>query len=200
MKIPGHEILRQSIFVALLIGILAGAWCFVFRPRNQQDEMMRRQIEAKQKQLRKLNQATATIGSLKDEIGDLQKAIDFFQSKLPSEKEIDRVLEEVWRLAEANHLATKSICTMKSGSSGTFVLAGGAQAEQPIKMKFEGDFTGFYGFLLSLERQPRIMRIRKMSLKKISGTQGGITAELEISVFFERQSSKDKRGKWSKKA
>ena len=199
MKVTGQEILRQTIFVVLLIGILVGAWFFVFRPRDAQDAQMREQIAAKQRQLHKLNRATASIGNLKDEIAELQKAIDFFKSKLPNEKEIDRVLEEVWRLAEANNLSTKSICTMKGKRASTFVLAGGSQAEQPIKMQFEGDFLGFYGFLLALERQPRIMRIRDLSMKHISNQQGRITAELELSVFFEQGNDK-KPTKWPKKA
>ena len=43
-------------------------------------------IAAKQQQLQKLNRATATIGNLKEEIDNLDKAIQCFQSKLPNER------------------------------------------------------------------------------------------------------------------
>ena len=192
MKFTRHEILRQAIFVTLLLGMVLGAWQFVFRPRDLEDRRMRLQIQAKQRQLQKLNRATATIGDLKQEIGDLEKAIGFFHSKLPNEKEIDKVLEEVWRLAEKNNLTTKGIYTNRRTDSSLFLRPGASQTEQPIKMQFAGNFPGFYAFLLALEAQPRIMRIRSMSLTPVSGPSGQIKAELEMSIFFENQNGEKK--------
>ena len=189
MKINAIELIRQVLFVMLLGGVLAGAWMLVFRPRNAADAVMRQQIEAKQKQLRKLNRATASIGNLRDELSELEKAIGFFQSKLPNEKEIDKVLEELWRLGEANQLTTKGVFTVGRGPASTFIAAGGPHAEQPIKMSFVGDYMGFYSFLLAVENQPRIMRIRQLSIKQEKGAEGRITADLEMSIFFERFSS-----------
>jgi Tfp pilus assembly protein PilO len=199
MKIDGSEILRQVVFVFLLVGILVGSWFLVFRPRDVWDTRMRQQIDAKQKQLQKLNRATATIGDLKAEIAELEKAVTFFHSKLPSEKEIDKVLEELWRLAENNNLAIKSINAMRRGQSSPFIMAGGPHAEQPIRMKFEGDFIGFYGFLLALEAQPRIMRIQKMTLNRTDAARGLVTVEMEMSVFFEQQTRSGKSMSWTKK-
>ena len=191
MKFTKYEIARQLIFVLLLVGILVGAWYFIFRPRDVLDRQMKVQIEAKQRQLQKLNRATATIGNLKAEIADLEKAVEFFQSKLPSEKEIDKVLEEVWRLAEANQLTTKGIYTTKLGGSSPFVSDGSPQREQPIRMEFEGDYMGLYRFLLALESQPRIMRISRMSLESRGSIPGIVKAEVEMSIFFEKQDQKE---------
>jgi len=187
MKVNGHEVLRQIVFVTMLLGMMVGAWYFVFRPRDLDNARMQIQIEAKRRQLQKLNRATATIGDLKREIADLEKAIEFFQSKLPSEKEIDRVLEEVWRLAEANRLTTKGIYTTKRAGASPFIADGASQTEQPIKMEFEGDFLGFYGFLLALENQPRIMRVRQITLEDLGTSKGAIKARVDMSIFFEKQ-------------
>ena len=193
-----QEILRQVVFVLMLLSLVFGGWYFVFRPRDIQDQQMRLQIAAKQKQLQKLNRATATIGNLKEEIANLEKAIEFFRSKLPNEKEIDKVLEEVWRLAEVNNLTTMGIYTARRSSSSVFVTEGSTQNEQPITMGFEGEFLGFYGFLQALESQPRIMRIRSISLDCPDGGRGRIKAEVEMSVFFEDPESK-KSAQWPKK-
>jgi Tfp pilus assembly protein PilO len=172
-------------FVVLLAGMVVGAWHYAFRPRDAENTQLQLQTEAKQQQLQKLNRATATIGDLKKEIGELEEAIGFFQSKLPSEKEIDKVLEEVWRLAEANDLTTKGIYTTKRAAASLFLSSGAPQTEQPIRMEFEGSFLGFYGFLLALENQPRIMRIRKILLERKGKKTGTIKAEVDMSVFFE---------------
>ncbi len=180
--------LREILFVVLLMCIPLGAWTMVFRPRNARNEELMRQIESKQEKLRELNQATGTIGDLKSEIAALEEAIGFFQSKLPSEKEIDKVLQEVWKTAEENHLVTKSIRTLDSENKSVFTSSGGPR-EQPITMQLDGNFMGFFSFLQALESQSRIMRISEMELQKPPrGREGHIQAKFQMSIFFESNS------------
>ena len=182
--------LRELVFTVLLMGLPIGTWWFVFRPHNERNDQMLQQIEAKRNKLKELNQVTGTIGNLQKEIDALTKAITFFHSKLPNEKEIDKVLKEVWLLAESNQLTTKSIRTLKRDSDKMFLANGSdseVYAEQPIAMQLQGDFVGFYAFLQALENQPRIMRIRKMRLKKLpKEAEGVMQADFVMSVFFER--------------
>ena len=157
----------------------------VFRPRNARDAEIRRQIETKQEKLRAVNRTTAVIGDLKNEIAALEQAIEFFRSKLPSDKEIDKVLRELWHIAEKNQLTTKSVRTLPR-TPENMLTSGGPHSEQPISMQLEGDFAGFYGFLQAVECQPRIMRIRSMTLgKPPKGAEGAVQATLVMSIFFE---------------
>ncbi len=180
--------IREIVFVIVLMAIPVGAWWFVFRPADARDDEMMKQIETRQQKLQSLNRATATIGDMKTEIASLKEAVTFFHSKLPSEKEIDKVLQEVWRLAEANKLTIKSIRMLKfSAAAVTLTDPSGPYAEQPISLKLEGPFTGFYGFLLALESQPRIMRIQQLDIKKLAKQgEGYIHVDCTVSVFFER--------------
>ena len=176
---------RELAFAVLLMAIPLGAWYFVFRPRNVRDAEIRRQIEAKQEKLRAVNRATAVIGNLHNEIASLEQAIEFFQSKLPSDKEIDKVLRELWHIAERNRLTTKSVRTLPR-TPENMLTSGGPHSEQPISMQLEGDFSGFYGFLQAVECQPRIMRIRNMTLTQPpKGAEGRVQATLVMSIFFE---------------
>ena len=178
--------IREIIIVALLMAIPVGAWWFVFRPRNAHEQKMRAQIESKQAKLQELNRATATIGNLKKEIGSLEEAVAFFHSKLPSAKEIDKVLQEIWRLAQSSELTTKSIRTLDKTKKNTTPAVGGPYAEQPISVQLEGNFLGLYTFLQALENQPRIMRIHSLSLDKAKkGPEGNVEASFIMSIFFE---------------
>ena len=181
--------LRETLFLAVLAAIPVAAWWFAFRPNNARNEKMMAVIETRQGKLQALNKATATIGDLKVEIATLDDAVRFFRSKLPSEKEIDKVLQEVWRLAEANQLVTKSIRTLKSGDENRLADPSGPYAEQLISMQLEGPFNGFYSFMLALETQPRIMRIQQMKMEKPQkGEEGIVRADCTMSIFFEQGS------------
>jgi len=179
--------LREIIFIVLLMAIPVGSWWFIFRPHNAQEAQMLAEIEIKQEKLRALNRATATIGDLRKEIDSLEKALAFFRDKLPGEKEIDKVLKEVWLLAESNSLITKSIRTRQQTGNNSFASESGTHAEQPIAMQLEGDYLGLYAFLQALENQPRIMRICSMRLQKPKkGAPGTVQADFEMSIFFEK--------------
>ena len=170
--------IREIVFVLVMLGLLGSTNYFVFSKANQKKTAMLAEIRAKQQALGNLQQATAGIDDLNRKIDELQKAITFFESKLPQEKEVDKILKEVWQMAEANQLTTKTIKTMKSERGPSY-------SEQPIAMSLSGDFNGFYAFLLQLEKLQRITRITDMNLTKISDRDGEMQAGMTLSIFFE---------------
>src|SRR4051794_27942803 len=106
--------LREALFLCVMIGLLACAYTFVFKRSNEKRAQLLADIETKTRALSNLNQATAGIEDLSRKVEELQQAITFFESKLPQEKEIDKILKEVWQMAEKNSLTTKTVKTMKS--------------------------------------------------------------------------------------
>jgi type IV pilus assembly protein PilO len=168
---------REIVFVALMIGLLAISFLF-FKKTDEKRARILSEIHNQQTALNNLHTATAGISDLNKKIEELQQAISFFESKLPQEKEMDKILKEVWQMAEANALATKTVRTSKSERAGSY-------SEQPITMSLAGDFNGFYTFLLQLEKLPRLTRITQMNLQKISDHEGEMTAQMTLSIFFE---------------
>lgn len=176
--------IREIILAALLVSLPVGSWCFVLSPANAEHTRLREEISLRQDKLHQLNRLVATVGSIKEEIASLEDAITSFRSKLPSKKEIDKVLQETWRLAAANRLVTKSIIPRSSQGN---LYTSNLHAEQPLSIRLEGSFDGFYTFLQALENRPRIMRISKMNLvKRVGGEQGCVQASFDMVVFYER--------------
>src|SRR5437773_5750998 len=173
--------IREIIFVLVMLGLLGSTNYFVFSKSNKRKAERLADIRARQQALGNLQQATAGIDDLNHKIDELQKAITFFESKLPQEREVDKILKEVWQMAEANSLQTKTIKTLKSERGPSY-------SEQPIQMSLAGDFNGFYSFLLQLEKLPRITRVTQMNLTKISDRDGEMQAQLTLSIFFEPDS------------
>ena len=173
--------MREVIFLAVMVGLLGCAYFFVFKKSEQRKVELRAQIEASQTKLNNLQQATIGIDDINRKIEELQKAITFFESKLPQEKEVDKILKEVWQIAESNSLQTKTIKTLRTERAANY-------SEQPIQMNLSGDFNGFYSFLLQLEKLPRITRVTQMNLTKITNRDGEMQAQLTLSIFFEPES------------
>lgn len=173
---------REIIFFALMLGLLGSTWFFVIKRNNERRTEALHRMERREKDLANLRVKTAGIEDFNTKLVELQKAIDFFNSKLPAEKEVDSVLKEVWQMAESNALQTRTVRQLPVQRSAQY-------SEQPMQMTLSGDFNGFYSFLLQLEKMPRITRLTKMKLEKINDRDGEMQAQLTLSIFFEPDAS-----------
>jgi len=170
--------IRETIFVTLMLGLLAATYFFVFNKANLKRQAMLDDMKLKQTTLTNLQQSTVGVEDLNHKVDELSRAITFFESKLPQEKEVDKILKEVWQMAEANSLQTKTVKTLRPERGPSY-------SEQPIQMTLSGDFNGFYSFLLQLEKLSRITRVTQMTLSKINEHDGEMSAQLTLSIFFE---------------
>ncbi len=66
--------------------------------------------------------------------------------------------------------------------------------EQPLKVVMEGQFGGFYPFLLGLENLPRISRIHELKLERVTSRSrrrdeapapGTMKAEFILSIYYQ---------------
>jgi type IV pilus assembly protein PilO len=120
---------------------------------------------------------------LNQQLGQLEEAVRFFESKLPPTSEIHKVLEQVTVIVQKQGLEPKTIRTLprKEDNSG--------YVEQPLKMELVGDFNAFYSFLLEMEKLPRIMKIRELKLEKDKDGDGQVSADFIVSIFFQNKAA-----------
>jgi type IV pilus assembly protein PilO len=170
--------IRELILVSAMIALLVCSYLFVFTKANSKRMKMQAEVATWKKELASLDQKTAGIDNIGRKIEELQKAIIFFEQKLPPEKEIDEILKRITEIATANSLPTKTVKTLKTERGANY-------SEQPIQLTMAGDFNGFYAFLLQLEKEPRITRVTQMKLEKINDRDGEMTAQMTLSIFFE---------------
>jgi type IV pilus assembly protein PilO len=168
---------RELLFFTVLLGLL-GASFFVFRKQNEKMLGRKAEIARKQAELTNLKLSTVGISDLDGRIKDLQEALKYFESKLPQEKEFNKILEDVSGIAQANSLQSKTVRALKTERFNGY-------SEQPIQLGLSGNFNGFYSFLLQLEKLPRITKITNMQLSKIQDHDGDMQATLTLSIYFE---------------
>ncbi len=177
---------REIVFFIVLLVVPVASYFYVFKPRNAEIKQAQIEVESKQAKLDKLREVSAKIDDIGLAIDRGRAAIQLVETKLPSARDVEVILEDVWALAAASRLNVKSI------KSETPVPAAGYM-EQPLRIVMEGEFGGFYDFLLALESLPRITRIHEMKLDRQSGGRrghkddrdGSMKADFVLSIYFE---------------
>jgi Tfp pilus assembly protein PilO len=171
--------LRKVVFIALLIGLAWAGYHYMIKPANRDLVQTRQRNRAKRAKLAEFEKASAAAKDMTKQMEQLQDAMAFFESKLPSTDEIYRVLEKVTMIAQKQGLTPKTIRTLSRKKSNS------GYVDQPLLMELEGDFPAFYSFLLEMEKLPRIMKVRKLDLSKKNKLEGRILAKCVVSVFFQ---------------
>ncbi len=173
---------RKAIFVVLLFGVVAAGYYLMIKPANQDLAVARQRVDGKRAKLVDFQDATAQAKDLNKQLGQLQEAIRFFESKLPSTSEIHKVLEQVTVVAQKQGLHPKMIRTLARKDNSGYV-------EQPLTMKLVGNFNSFYSFLLEIEKLPRIMKLRELKLNKGKADEGEVAVEFIVSIFFQNKTA-----------
>lgn len=177
-----HFGIRELIFLAVLLAMPISSYWFVFRPQNDEIQQARNEIEHKERMLEKLAEATSRNDDLERANADIAASIEMVESRLPTTKEVDVVLEQVATLARDSRLGLPKVRSSKPVPSSKYM-------EQPLEMTITGDFDDFYTFLLKLEELPRITRMPDLKVKKMDEVDGTMEASFTLSIYFEPETA-----------
>src|SRR5436190_17431481 len=159
--------LREFVFFIVLLGVPVASFFYLFKPRNDEIRQARAEIDAKQDKLNRLAAAASKIDDMQLAIEQGRQSIQLIEAKLPNEQGVDGILEQVWQIAKRNRLTVKSVKSQTAVPAARYM-------ELPLKVMMEGEFDGFYQFLLELETLPRITRMHQVKLTRLTGrTVGG---------------------------
>ncbi len=182
---------RELIFFAVLLAVPVASYIYLFAPRNTEINQAREEMQVKQMRLDQLAEVVSAIDDLGLAIERGQESIERIEAKLPREQDVEGILERVWQIAAQNHLNVRSVNSEDPVPAAQYM-------ELPLRVVMEGQFDGFYQFLLELENLPRITRIHQMELKRteIRGPRqdrdlppGWARAEFILSIYFEPSGS-----------
>jgi type IV pilus assembly protein PilO len=181
---------REFIFFLVLLAVPVASFFYVFKPRNDEIQQARAERQLKQSRLDALAEVLSKIQDMQLAIEQGRESIELIEAKLPSEQDVESMLEQVWQIAKRNKLAVKSVKSDKAVPAARYM-------ELPLKVAMNGQFDGFYQFLLELENLPRITRIHQLKLERASVKTtsakeelppGSMVAEFTLSIYFEPQS------------
>lgn len=175
--------IRETVLLAVLLALPLCSYWMVFRPQNREIGVAKKEIEQKRQMLDKLQATTARNDDLQRANEEIRRNISSIEARLPSNKEVDAVIRQVSDLAVDSGLEPPSVESEKPVAAAMYM-------EQPLKMKINGDFTGFYDFLVKLEQLPRITRIPDMKITRSRDADGHMLAEFTLSIYFQPEGGK----------
>lgn len=184
--------IREIIFFIVLLAVPVASFFYVFKPRNVQITQARDEISIKQSRLETLAAVASKIDDIGLEIEKGRESVQMIEAKLPNEQDVEGILEQVWQIAKRNKLNVKSVKSDKPVPAAMYM-------EQPLKVQMEGQFDGFYQFLLELENLQRITRIHQLKLERAKAKAGvkdedlppgSMNASFTLSIYFQPQQSK----------
>ncbi len=175
--------LRELLFLIILIAMPAASYWLVFKPQNREISEAKKEIEHKQLMLEKLDEATAQTQDLEEQNLEIARSIELVESRLPGNKEVEVVFEQVAELARKQKLDLHRVKRGEPVPSANYM-------EQPLEMEIQGDFDDFYVFLLQVEKLDRITRMLDLEINGDRDDEGEMTAEFTLSIYFEPEGAK----------
>lgn len=173
---------REIVLLVALMALPLSSYWLVFAPQNRDIAAAKAELDEKRILLDKLAAATQHNESIEAANQEIIEAIGSIESRLPSDKEIAGVVRQVSDLAVRAGLEQPA---MTAGDPSP-APGGGGYLQQPINLALEGDFVGFYKFLLELEKLPRITRVPSMDIKRSRKTDGHMEADMTLTIYFEK--------------
>ncbi len=177
---------RQLGFIVVMITVPLVCWYYIFQPQNMMIDSINDDIRIRQEKLDEVETMAADLEDLESIVQSGLQAIELIESKLPRQQDVESILEQVWQIARTNGMIVKSVRSKKPVSAMVYM-------EQPLDVELEGPFEGFYAFMLSLEKLPRITRVFDLELAKITHLSGpskdelplgSVRADFTLSIYF----------------
>ena len=174
--------LRELVLLAVLLAMPVASFFLVFQPQNAAIDRAQGEIEHKERLLDQLRVESSRNDDLRRANEEIQTRIADIEARLPSNKEVDRIIRQVSQVAIGAGLASPAMKNAKPVEAALYW-------EQPLELESQGDFKGFYRFLIELERLPRITRIPDMKLKRRPGENGRMDIDFTLSIYFQQDGS-----------
>jgi len=171
---------REIVLLVLLLVIPAASYFLVFSPQNKAIGLASKEIEHKERTLDKLREQTSRTDDLQRAIDQFEARIAQVEARLPNNKDVESIVRRVSDLAVEAGLSAPALHSEDPVPAGLYF-------EQPLEMTTTGKWrdSGFYEFLLELERLPRKTRIPSLKLKRDSKNDGEFEIEFTLSIYFQ---------------
>lgn len=173
MQIEKDYKFTAGILLALGVAFAALSWW----PRSQEQAELETRIDATKKQLGVDRKGAQGLDELRDYVADLRRQSQNTHKVVPASNDLADLLRRI----NAELVAFG----MKNQEVQTEVIVTGSDFNViPLRLRFEGDFEGLFGFVKNIESMSRLTRITKLDVAGVPTKPGEpLLVRLELATF-----------------
>jgi len=170
IKIPElekHQLNKLVAIVVLIFFLIFGSCFLIFRPQSRAIRTYRSRAGSLEKKISTAKAKIARKSQLLAEIDDIKESLIQYEKKLPREKDIPVLLEELTDIVELADIEFVSIRPQRTSPIEELAGKGGegAYLRLPIEVKMHCGFHDLEKFLFRLEQTKRFVKVISFEIK-----------------------------------
>lgn len=174
---------RDWMFVggvlALTAALAVGFYVVVIGHQKQRVEDRRQELAGVKKELGEAKRIEENIDGLRKDSEDMERLVDIFQKRLPSEREIPNLLRRFEKLGAELGLRVQLASLPSRKESRTETI--------PYKVTATGEFHQIVGFINLLERDERYLKVSDLDIGEQEAGVSAATFVLSTFRFIEQE-------------
>jgi len=170
----------QAILGVCLAFALGLFYVCGYRPSSHRLADLQMEIQHKRRQLNDNTSQVAVLPALIEAVTELEKRLALYDKQLPRQQELDRFIKDINTLVHDASLKRVEV------KPAVMPVRSQLFAEQPVNLKFEGDFMSVFSFLRQTEQMQRLTRVKELKLKSSDRADkaGQVEVELSMNIYF----------------
>jgi Tfp pilus assembly protein PilO len=167
----------QWVLGAFIAAMVVGFIVVCYRPNRSELGRLHARIAADRHELSANESRVTTLPAVALEVDRLRVSLENFDHRLPSTPELAEFLRNINQISRQTSLQKLSVRQESPIRLDLF-------SEQPIVMRFQGNFREVWSFLLQIETLPRLTRVRSLQLKSVDSKLGIVDVQLALNIYF----------------
>jgi len=177
----------QLVTGVLAVGLTAVFAAVMYVPQQRRIRSLRASATALSEQFQQRASRVGGTAALERRVQQLETDLSDFNTAVPPAAGLGPFLERVTDLAGSQGVQAPEITPAEPQT--------GPQVEVlPIEMSFVGSFDSVYGFLASIESQPRLARVSRLDLGRAEGQSEVLTANVTVQVYYRNRAQDESLG------
>ncbi len=171
---------RLGILIAIIVVVFGAYWYFWWSPKSEELTSARAELQREEQKLNEYQAIARDLPRFEEEFKKLSKEFEESARKLPEEKEIPRLIDDIYKEVSGSGLVSNTFAPKAEVKKNIY-------AEIPIEMKVFGSYYDLANFFDRVSRLSRIVNVRDLNLStdQKKGTPGNtlLTANFTTVTF-----------------
>lgn len=185
-EIDKTQLNKLFIIIIFLLALILGSFLGVFRPQLKKIRDYRQRADSIEEKIAAAKAKIARKPKLLAEIEEIKEILAQYEKKLPREKDIPVLLEELTEIVELAEIEFVSIRPKETSPIEELVgkKEEGLYLRLPIEIKMRCSFHDLEKFLFRLENTRRFVKVVDIEIKGSADEEKGHEVGLTIEVYM----------------